>query len=136
MKTTQADLSKDLDTLIWLHRHCFPSDPMPDWSNGSWWITREEGKPIAFIGLEPVKTWLEALYLSRVGVVTTFRGKGLQKALMRKVEIAAKGLYKYMISSTYNNPASANNFIRRGYLTYLPQVEWGAAGTIYWIKEL
>lgn len=134
MKTTQADLGKHLDKLVWLHRHCFPSDVMPEWSDGSWWITWEDGKPIAFIGVEPVKSWKESLYISRVGVVQEHQGKGLQRLLMNKVCKAAQGLYSFVISSTYENPASANNFIRCGFKTYLPQYPWGAAGTIYWIK--
>lgn len=136
MKTIQADVAKHLDKLEWLHRHCFPKDPIPDWSVGSWWITWEEGKPIAFIGVEPVQSWKESLYISRVGVVASHRGKGLQSRLMSKVCTAAKGLYKWVISTTFENPASANNFIRCGFTTYLPATSWGAAGTIYWIKEI
>ena len=136
MKTTQADLGKHLDTLVWLHRHCFPADEMPDWSLGTWWITWEDGKPIAFIGLEPVKSWSKTIYISRVGVVTSFRGRGLQAFLMKKVCLAAKGIYERVISSTCENPASANSFIKCKFKTYLPQIPWGAAGTVYWIKEL
>ena len=136
MRTTQADLGKHLDTLVWLHRHCFPADPMPEWADGSWWITWEDGRPVAFVGVEPVKSWPKTIYISRVGTVVSHRGKGLQRRLMNKVVKAAEGLYERVISSTYENPASANNFIRCGFVTYLPQVAWGAPGTIYWIKEL
>lgn len=136
MKTTQADTVKHLAKLEWLHLHCFPADPIPDWSVGTWWITWEDGQPIAFIGVEPVASWKEAIYISRVGVVQEHRGKHLQVKLMNKVVKAAEGFYEAVISSTYENPASANSFILCGFKTYLPAVCWGAAGTIYWVKEM
>lgn len=132
-----TDLAKDVDTLAWLHRNSFPSDPIPDWGAGSWWLMKDNGKPIAFIGIEPVKSWPGSIYLNRVGVLTEYRGQGIQGFLMTKVEKAAKMAgYQRIISTTYENPASANNFIARGYKTYTPTAKWGAAGTIYWLKEL
>jgi GNAT superfamily N-acetyltransferase len=109
---------------------------MPEWADGTWWISWEEGKPIAFIGVEPVKSWHKSIYICRVGVVATHRGRGIQAFLMNKVVKAAEGMYERIISSTYENPASANSFIKCKFKTYLPQTAWGAAGTIYWIKEL
>jgi GNAT superfamily N-acetyltransferase len=135
-KTRQADLAKHVDHLEWIHMHCFPSDDRPDWSVGTWWITWDNKKPVAFIGIEPVKSWKEAVYISRVGVVKEHRGKGIQAFLMSKVVRASAGFFDYMISSTYENPASANSFIKCGFKTYLPEVPWGAAGTIYWSKEI
>ncbi len=130
-------LSENLDKLEWLHRNCFPSDVMPDWGVGTWWITWEDDKPIAFVGVEPVKSWPGAVYLNRVGVVASHRGKGLQNFLMSKIEKAARESgYQTVISSTYENPSSANNFIRRRYKTYLPAGRWGAPGTVYWFKNL
>ena len=134
--TRQVDFRKHLDQLEWIHRHCFPSDEIPDWSVGTWWIMWEDKKPIAFIGLEPVKSWKEAVYISRVGVISEKRGKGLQVFLMDKVVKASVGFFDHVISSTYENPASANSFIRCGFKTYAPAVPWGAAGTIYWIKDI
>jgi GNAT superfamily N-acetyltransferase len=136
MKTVQVDLVRHLHNLEWLHLHCFPSDTFPDWSAGTWWISFEDKKPIAFIGVEPVKSWKEAVYISRVGVVQEHRGKGLQKFLMNKVVQASSGFFDYVISTTLENPASANSFIGCGFKTYLPAVPWGFAGTIYWTKEI
>lgn len=136
MRTLEADLGKHLDNLNWLHLHCFPGDVIPDWAIGSWWITWDEGKPVAFVGVEPVSSWKEAVYISRVGVIQAHRGKGLQAFLMDKVVRAAAGTFDHVISSTYENPASANNFIRCKFKTYLPATPWGAAGTIYWIKDI
>ena len=133
--TRQAYLCKHLNNLEWLHLHCFPGDLKPDWSIGTWWITWEGPNPVAFIGLEPVPSWKQAIYISRVGVVQHRRGEGLQASLMNKVVKASAGFFDHVISSTYENPASANSFIRCGFKTYLPAVPWGAAGTIYWVKD-
>lgn len=138
MKTLHvSDLGKLKHRLEWLHLHCFPSDQMPDWSIGSWWITWDENRPVAFIGVEEVASYPKCLYISRVGVVASKRGQGLQSFLMNKVVKGAKLTgYTTVISTTYENPASANNFIRCKFKTYTPQSAWGAPGTIYWIKSL
>jgi hypothetical protein len=40
-----------------------------------------------------------------------------------------------LVSTTYLNPASANNFVREKWLTYLPAYPWGSPNTIYWRKD-
>jgi ribosomal protein S18 acetylase RimI-like enzyme len=135
-KTLPADVGKHLDTLNWLHLHCFPGDVLPDWAACNWWIVWDTGKPIAFIGVEPVKSFKGAVHISRVGVAESHRGLGWQKFLMDKVTKAASGLYQHVISTTYENPISANNFIRCGFRTYAPAIPWGATGTVYWIKDI
>lgn len=138
MKTLQVtDLEKCMFTLAWLHKHCFPNDDQPDWAACSWWITWDEGLPVAFIGVQPVDSWERTIYISRVGVREEYRGRRIQSFLMDKVLKAAKSAgYDRVISSTYNNPSSANNFIHLKFKTYMPQTPWGADGTIYWVKEL
>lgn len=136
MRTEKADLHKHLQHLQQLHTHCFPGDVVPDWGAAVWWITWDQGEPVAFIGVEPVESWKDALHILRVGVLESRRGRGLQAFLMRKVLKHALGMFTHVISSTYENPASANNFIRCKFKTYLPNYLWGASGTIYWIKEL
>ena len=83
-----------------------------------------------------METWEKTGYLSRVGVLSSHRGKGVAKRLMRVCEQKAKRLgWVRMISTTYNNPPSANNFIALGYRTYEPHTRWGAPDTIYWRKD-
>jgi GNAT superfamily N-acetyltransferase len=132
-------VADSIDTLNWIHRNTFPSDVIPEWARGSWWVTRDADtkRAVAFVGVEPVESWPMAMYLSRVGVVEDYRGKGIQRFLMKKVEQAARSAgFTHIISSTLENPPSANNFIKCGYKTYLPESPWGYAGTIYWTKEL
>ena len=53
-----------------------------------------------------------------------------------KVDDAMRGYFDYVISTTFENPASANSFIKCGFKTSIPATPWGAAGTIYWTKTI
>lgn len=131
MRTQRVSVKDRRDVLTALHTLTFPSDEQPDWQEqGLAWITYDQGEPVAFLYAEqmPDKSW----YFSRVGVMPAARGKGLQRKLMRLMEKALAG--QKLISTTYLNPASANNFVRMGWLTFLPAYRWGAPDTIYWYK--
>jgi GNAT superfamily N-acetyltransferase len=123
--------------LIRLQKETFPSDSKVACIEGFWWLATEDGRPVGFACMTDVATWPGSGYLSRVGVMPSHRGKGIQRKLMRACEGKAKRLgWERMISTTYNNPPSANNFIKLGYRTYEPASRWGYADTIYWLKEL
>jgi len=119
-----------------LHTLTFPADPMPKWkTDGAAWIVHDGEDPVAFFYAEPCAdgSW----YFSRVGVMPAARGRGLQQELMRLFEEwARKAKVPVLVSTTYQNPASANNFVRRQWMTYLPATPWGAPDTIYWRKDL
>lgn len=117
-----------------LHAATFPSDEMPDFCLGRWWVAYHGDEPVAFVGVEPVDE--QHAYLSRVGVLEGHRGRGLQRTLMQLAECHTFPTHPVMVSTTYDNPPSANNFIRLGYMTYEPTTRWGAEGTCYWIKSL
>lgn len=121
-------------TLMRLHGETFPNDEEPDFDEGRWWVAFCGGLPVAFAGAVPVDD--THVYLSRVGVSEGARGQGLQRRLMEAIEHAHRPSHSTMVSTTYDNPPSANNFIRLGYMTYEPTTRWGAEGTCYWIKSL
>lgn len=122
--------------LQYMQLETMPHDEVLDPSVGYWWLAKKDGIPAAFLGM--TKLPLEnAGYLARVGVLTPFRGNGVQKHLMRVAEHKAKRLgWERLISTTLNNPPSANSFIACGWKTYEPQHPWGYIGTIYWFKDL
>jgi GNAT superfamily N-acetyltransferase len=134
--TRRVVIARCRETLKALHTLCFPADDQPSWrDDGEAWIVYDDGEPVAFLYAEPSHgtVW----YFSRVGVMPAARGKGLQRKLMRTMCRRLKALgATACISTTYENPASANNFVREQWKTYLPEWRWGAAGTIYWIKNL
>lgn len=123
--------------LMRLQKECFPIDPKVASIDGHWWIAFDGCQPIGFSCMTNVESWDKTGYLSRVGVLGSYRGKGIAKRLMRVCEAKAKRLgWIRMISTTYCNPPSANNFIGLGYRTYEPESRWGAPDTIYWRKDL
>jgi GNAT superfamily N-acetyltransferase len=134
MKTA---ISTGADVLIELQRRILPSDEVLDPCVGFWWVVRDGGEPVAFAALRDVPSWPQTGYMARCGVLPKYRGRGLQRHLLTVREKMARrlGLLR-VISTTYNNPTSANNLIARGYRTYEPAQRWGAKETIYWVKAL
>jgi GNAT superfamily N-acetyltransferase len=123
--------------ISWLHAQCFPSDDSLDSSTGYWWLVRDGVVPIAFAVLREVDSWENTGYMARCGVLEGYRGNGLQRRLLQVRERKARNLgMERVITTTYNNPRSANNLIKRHFLTYLPTTKWGAPDTIYWVKNL
>jgi len=56
---------------------------------------------------------------------------------MRAIEARGRRIgWESIVSDTTDNPASANNFIRAGYLLYEPEVPWAWSHTLYWKKRL
>ena len=123
--------------LNWLQAKCFLETEHLSVDLGHWWIAREGDIPIAFAALQPVPSWDQTAYMARSGVIHSHRGQGIQKRLLKRREQFAKQTgYVRIITSTYNNPASANSLIARGFRTYMPTAKWGAEDTIYWLKTL
>lgn len=137
MKHLKVPVERNRKLLTALHTLTFPSDTVPAWKQvGMAWITKDDAnEPVGFLYAEPMADG--SLYFSRVGVMPAARGHGIQRALMSRMYARAKREgYKTLISTTYQNPPSANNFVREQWMTYLPAAPWGAADTIYWFKEL
>lgn len=123
--------------LVWMQAQIFPSDEAIDTDTGYWWIAFDGDVPAAFAALRDVPSWPGSAYLARCGVLAKYRGQGLQRRLLRRrEEFAREQGYDRLITTTYRNPPSANNLISCGFKTYEPQTRWGAADTIYWIKNI
>jgi GNAT superfamily N-acetyltransferase len=124
------------DTLTDLHRLTFfDSASIPDFEEGHWWLAFHLEEPVAFAGMIESTRARNAGYFSRVGVLSRHCGHGLQRRLMRAVELRARGNgWDCVVSDTTDNVASANNFIRAGYRLYEPQHPWAWPNTLYWRK--
>lgn len=123
--------------LDWLQATCFCETEQLSTDLGYWWIARNGDVPVAFAALQVVPSWDNTAYMARSGVIHSYRGQGIQKLLLKKREQFAKQKgFERIITTTYNNPASSNSLIARGFKTYLPESKWGAADTIYWLKTL
>jgi GNAT superfamily N-acetyltransferase len=106
------------DILTELHRLTFfngAAIPPFDW--GHWWLAYHETMPVAFAGAVPSTHVRNAGYFCRVGVLQPHWGNRLQLRLMRAIERRARqNGWRWLVSDTTGNVASANNFIRAGYL--------------------
>jgi GNAT superfamily N-acetyltransferase len=125
-----ADMLTDLHRLTF-----FGGASIPDFDDGHWWLAFHEGEPVAFAGVIPSTRVRNAGYFSRVGVLRKHCGNGLQRRLMRAMELRARSNgWNCVVSDTTDNVASANNFIRSGYSLYEPQYPWAWPNTLYWRK--
>jgi GNAT superfamily N-acetyltransferase len=137
VRIKEVDGQRQALTLSQLQRETFIVAEHIPTNKGFWWLAIDGCLPVGFVCIEHIDEWQYTGYLSRVGVLPSHRGHGLQKRLMQACERKARQLgWARIISSTYNNPNSANNFIRCGYRCYQPEWCWGADGTVYWIKDL
>ena len=135
--TMKTRVSANAEMLFSLQRRILPSDEALDPGKGFWWIVFDGAEPVAFAALRSVPSWSRTGYMARCGVLPAYRGRGIQRSLLTVREKMARRLGMVrIISTTYNNPASANNLIARGYRTYEPIQRWGAKETIYWVKNL
>ena len=135
-KIHRADLGC-LDTQIALTRlqkQCLPHDDLTLTTSGYWWLVySEEGIPVAFAGLIRSSRWSDCGYLCRAGVVPNCRGQGIQKRLIQVRVRQARALkWNWLVTDTYENPASANSLIAKGFKMYDPTKPWGADKTLYW----
>jgi GNAT superfamily N-acetyltransferase len=133
LRIRRVSVEAAVPVLAALHTLTFPVDEAPAWQpSGASWVAYSGPDPVAFLYAEALSPTL--WYFSRVGVLPSMRGKGLQARLMDHLERACRGTM--LVSTTYENPASANRFVARRWKTYIPVHRWGAAGTIYWYKDL
>jgi GNAT superfamily N-acetyltransferase len=140
MKIKRVDIrsSTTQNALTVLQKKCLPSDTPADTTTGWWWIVYDAlNLPCAFGGLIPSVRWGDTGYLCRAGVLLSHRGQGVQKRLIRARVRQARALgWNWLITDTYENPASSNSLISTGFKLFEPSKPWGANGTLYWRLKL
>jgi GNAT superfamily N-acetyltransferase len=140
MKIKRVDIrhSRIQNELAVLQQKCLPGDTPSDTTTGWWWIVYDAlNLPCAFAGLIPSVRWTDTGYLCRAGVLFSHRGQGVQKRLIRARIRQARALgWEWLITDTYQNPASANSLIATGFKMYEPSQPWGAKETLYWRLKL
>lgn len=124
--------------LLRMQRECLPGDVPLSPSIGYWWIAyTETGVPAAFCSMKASLRWEATGYLSRSGVLPKYQGQGLQKRMIRVREAKARRMgWKWLITDTSENPASANSLIFCGFKMYEPNRPYGLKTSIYWRKRL
>lgn len=132
------DAANHSDVINPMQLECLPFDDPYQTTKGQWWIVYDEAKsPAAFACLTKSHTTPGGGYLARAGVRPQFRGKGLQKRLIRvRVNEARRRGYHTLVTDTTENNPSANNLIACGFRLFTPVKEWGFEHTLYWKMKL
>jgi len=137
VRQVDGSLETQAALLHWLQLETLSGDTPLTTNVGWWWILYQDDRPIGFCSLRRSAQWGDTGYLCRAGILSKYRGKGLQKRLIRVRERQAKRLkLNWLITDTYNNPASANSIIACGFKMFTPSKPWGADETCYWRKKL
>lgn len=120
--------------IVRMDAECFGSSASALASNrGAWWILKDGDKSAAYAGIVPSARAALGGYLSRSGVLTAYRGHGIQKRLIKARLAYAKLLgWSEIVTDTTNNPASSNSLIACGFKLYSPEKPWGYAHANYW----
>lgn len=135
LKESIKDLLNKLDAEI------FEEDDEYKKEGSFWWVAEVNGEVAGFCGLKILKDSVNKglVYLCRAGVKRKFRGKGLQKRMI-KVRLGAArkipGVKVAITYTSYENLASANSLISCGFKLYEPASKWGFRNGLYFRKEL
>lgn len=105
-----------------------------------WWIAYHEGTAIGMAGLDfwnPPNVVVPSAFLARVGVLTEYRGLGLQSRFIktREKQAVEDGYNRIITYTSIENIHSANNLIKHGYRLYTPLIEWGVKNSMYFEKH-
>lgn len=99
---------------------------------GKWWVLYDGEIPAAFAGISPSARWQDTMYLCRSGVLSEYRGRGMQKRLIRvRLNYARKLGMRWVISDVRDNFPSCNSLISCGFRLYEPSQPWAFKGSMY-----
>lgn len=133
-----GELSDELKKkILALDRVLFESSSSPDTNYSNWWGAFYDGQLVGYAS-SIYYPYLNSCYLSRVGVMSGYRGFGLQKRFIRAREKRAKkdNYYRMVTYTSYDNIISANNLISCGYKLYVPKLFYGVRNALYFQKTL
>lgn len=128
---------KAVYALAGLQLACLPGDKAFPMDRGWWHVIYIDETPVGFSGMVPSVRWTDCVYLCRAGVLPEHQGHGLQKRLIRARLAKARALgYKWAVTDTYDNPASANSLIANGFRLFRPSDPWAGEGSLFWRIKL
>ena len=133
--------TKNAKIIRTLEQACFPADEPYDISGSIWWVAKVGDFPIAYAGLKPLPMEPEIGFLCRAGVLSNYRGHGLQRKFLKAREREAKkiGIKQLITYTVVDNYPSIVNLISQGYRFYSPANPWAgkeAKSVLYFYKTL
>lgn len=119
-----------------MDKECFDAkkDASPSVETGTWWVAYDGKAPAGYCCLRESQSQPGWGYMSRAGVVEKYRGRGLQKRMIKTRLTHAKKLkMKGVVSDTAKyNVASSNSLIACGFKLYRPEWPWSFESALYW----
>lgn len=105
---------------------------------GTWWLAFDGKDAVGFAGMSPSVQWEATGYLTLSGVLAAYRGRGLQKRLIKKRIEKAKtlGWHTLITETIHDNAPSMRNLIACGFRPYTPVKPWNKNYAVYWRKKL
>ena len=130
--------TKDLYSILALNEILFPEDELNVGDNIFGWIAYggENREQVGFCTCTDLGHNL--LFLSRAGLIRSYRGRNIQKRFIRVREnFGRKNGFKKVITYVHKfNYSSLANLIKSGYFIYTPEWNYAGDGFIYLIKDL
>lgn len=128
----------DIEAIEQMDRVCFPFDKqyMFAWEKNATWIAHDKTEPVAYLSAHPLRhgVW----FFSRVGVMPSHRGQGLQRKLMAVMEKHGRregwhGIVTYCVG---RNGHSIANILEAGYRTWAPRRSYVGFQVVHLRKKL
>lgn len=141
MKQLRIRKTDDLTQIAELDRQLFPKDEPVELDDSQWWLAQVRA-PYGWVTAAYAGAALsdggQYVYLSRAGVLSPFRGRGLQKKLIdtrlrwgRSHGAKAAWTYTY-----WANLTSQRSLLARGFAPYTYQLDDEGGRFIYFKREL
>jgi GNAT superfamily N-acetyltransferase len=142
-----ATSPQDLEQVAHMDAVCFPLDVPAEIAGAHWLIGWDGDKPAAFCAWKTVDhDGVKVGFHYRVGVMPGWRGRDLQRRMLRLREAAmrAAGLTRAVSYTDADAAASMRNLIAEGYRPYVPTPtttlsglgRLGRVGFVHWEKAL
>ncbi len=130
--------SDDIEAIETADRVCFPFDKpyMFAWEKNVSWVAHEKGELVGYISAHPLRNGV--WFFSRVGVMPSHRGQGLQRKLMSVLEKHARreGWREIVTYTIGGNGFSTRNILASGYRTYEPRKSYVGWEVVHMRKRL
>lgn len=122
-----------------LDKECFPYDKPCRPEVGYWWVLWDDNKVAGYCGLcDSPKDDGSVAYLCRAGVMPEYRGRRLQRRLIKvRLSYAARLGYQEVVTDTrWDNVESSNSLAACGMKLYRPLYPWSYSNALYWYRKL
>jgi len=128
----------DIESIEQMDRVCFPFDKeyMFSWEKNVSWVSIDKSELVGYLSVHPLRrgVW----FFSRVGVMPSHRGQGLQRKLMATMERhgRAAGWRSIVTYTAGHNGYSTHNILSAGYRTYEPRKSYVGWECVHMRKKL